>query len=91
MAQLKFGLYDAVVNFNIGRKASVLLYEKLGLRPRKYLIDGCNYKNRKRLYHAEYKLQEPMKKRRKVIRGQKKQKQDKHKDKEGKLYEAGGF
>ena len=40
MTQPKFGLYDAVANFNIGRKASVLIYEKLGLLPGKHLIEG---------------------------------------------------
>ena len=91
MEQLQFGLYDAVANFNVGRKATVLIYEKLGIVPGRYLIDGCRNKNRKRLYHANYKHQEPMKKQRKVIRGAKKQKQDNNKFSEGKLYEAGGF
>jgi len=89
--QLEFGLYDAVSNFNIGRKATVLIFEKLGVTPGKFLINGCREKNRKRLYHADYKFQSPMKKRRKLIRGVKKQKQDKNKASEGKLYEAGGF
>ena len=62
MEQLQFGLYDAVANFNVGRKATVLIYEKLGIVPGRYLIDGCRNKNRKRLYHANYKHQEPMKK-----------------------------
>ena len=29
--QLEFGVYDAVANFNIGRKASVLIFEKLNI------------------------------------------------------------
>ena len=27
--QLEFGVHDAIANFNIGRKASILIYEKL--------------------------------------------------------------
>ena len=27
--QLELGVYDAVANFNVGRKASVLIYEQL--------------------------------------------------------------
>ena len=40
--QLQFGVYDAVANFNIGRKASVLIYEKLGLIPGYYTLKGCS-------------------------------------------------
>ena len=35
--QLKFGVYDAVSNFNIGRKASVLTFEKLNMIPGRYM------------------------------------------------------
>ena len=31
--QLKFGVYDSVANFNIGRKSSILTYEKLDMIP----------------------------------------------------------
>ena len=37
---LQFGVYDAVANFNIGRKASVLILE-LGMIPGKYTLTGC--------------------------------------------------
>ena len=33
LKQLEFGVYDAVANFNIGRKASVLIFEKLNMIP----------------------------------------------------------
>lgn len=46
MDQLQFGLYDAVANFNVGRKATVLIYEKLGMVPGKHLTNGCRQKNR---------------------------------------------
>ena len=32
---LQFGVYDAVASFNIGRKASVLTFEELGMIPGK--------------------------------------------------------
>ena len=47
--QLEFGVYDAVANFNIGRKASVLIFEKLNMTPAKYTLKGCQNINRKRL------------------------------------------
>ena len=45
LTQLKFGTYDAVVNFNIGRKSSVLIYEKLGMIPGRYMTKGCQNLN----------------------------------------------
>ena len=89
--QLQFGVYDAIANFNIGRKASVLIYEQLEMIPGLHLVTGCNRLNRKRLYHADYKNCEPKKKQRKIIRGLRKSKQDKNKETEGKLYKPGGF
>ena len=53
LSQLQFGAYDAVANFNIGRKASVLVMEKMQLRPGRYLLKGCQKINRKRLYLSE--------------------------------------
>ena len=38
---LQFEVYDAVANFNIGRKASVLIFEKIGMIPRIYTLTGC--------------------------------------------------
>ena len=63
--QLEFGVYDAVANFNIGRKASVLIFEKLNMTPGKYTLKGCQNINRKRLFRSAYKNKESSKKRRK--------------------------
>ena len=41
LKQLKLGVYDAVSNFNMGRKASILLFEKLNMIPGVYTIKGC--------------------------------------------------
>ena len=89
--QLEFGIYDAVANFNIGFKASVLIYEKLGFCPGTFTLRGCQHRNRKRLFQSSYKMSSPVKKRRKILRAQKKSKADKTKEKEGKLYGAGSF
>ena len=91
LSQLQFGAYDAVANFNIGRKASVLVMEKMQLRPGRYLLKGCQKINRKRLYLSEYKNAESSKKRRKIIRGKKKAKDDKNLEKEGEQYKTGAF
>ena len=89
--QLEFGVYDAAAHFNIGQKASILVYEKLNMVPGKYTLKGCATRNKKRLFHAAYKNKDVSKKRRKVIRGKKKKKEDKDEDREGILYDAGAF
>ena len=76
ITQLEFGVYDAVANFNIGRKSTVDIYRRLGMVPGRYTKSLCNLQNRKRLYFAEYKRQEPAKKRRKVLRGMSKRSAD---------------
>ena len=53
LTQLELGVYDAVSNFNIGRKASVLLFEKLNMIPGIYTLQGCSTMNKKRLIFAE--------------------------------------
>jgi hypothetical protein len=88
---LKFATYDAIANFNIGRKASVMIYEKLNMIPGKFMIDGCNRENKIRLYQSSYKNKSCVKLRRKTIRGNKKNKTDKEKQKQGTLYAAGSF
>ena len=72
LSQLRFGIYDAVSNFNIGRKASVLTYEKLGMVPGRYMLKGCTKTNKKRLFHSNYQNKETSKNHRKIIRGARK-------------------
>ena len=55
MLHLKFATFDAIANFNIGRKASVMTFKKLNIIPGKLMIDGSNRKNKIRLYHSSYK------------------------------------
>ena len=49
---LELGAYDAVANFNIGRKASVMILERLNIVPGKYTIRGCIQSNKRRLMFA---------------------------------------
>lgn len=91
LSLFRLGVFDAVANFNIGRKASVLVFEKLSMIPGRYCTKGCSDINRKRLFTASYKSQEIAKKRRKIIRVQSKSKSDKIEEKEGSLYEPGTF
>ena len=56
LTQLELGGYDAVANFNIGREAPVLIYEKMNC---------CDKINRKRHLASKYKEMDSTKKRRK--------------------------
>ena len=59
--------------------------------PGRYMTKQCDTINLKRLFYAKYKSSEPVRKRRKILRGQVKAGMDKNEDKEGTLYEAGKF
>ena len=86
-----FRVYDAVANFNIGRKASIFIFEKLNMIPGKHCLKGCRKLNEKRISASKYDNLEATKKRRKIWRGKAKTKDDKNNDKEGQSYEAGAF
>lgn len=88
---LRLGTYDAIGNFNIGRKSSCLMMERLGMIPGRYTTKQCKNINKKRLYHSQYKSTEKARKRRKIIRGLKKSAMDKFEQTEGQVYEAGAF
>ena len=53
-SQLQLGVYDAVANFNIGRKASIFTFEKLNMILAKYCLEGCRKINEKRLSESKY-------------------------------------
>ena len=55
LANLEFGVYDAVAHFN-GMKASVLLYEKLNFAPGVYMLKGCEKHNLKRVNLANQRV-----------------------------------
>ena len=91
LTQLELGVYDAVANFNIGRKASILIYEQMKIVPGKHTLAGVKKLNNKRLKMSRYDSTAPVKKRRKLRRGRAKHKSDKTKAAEGSTYEAGAF
>ena len=41
LTHLRFGVYDVVAYLNIGMKASILIYEKLGMIPGVFTLIGC--------------------------------------------------
>ncbi len=91
LSQFQLGIYDAVAHFNIGRKAAILIYEKLGLIPGHYTIEGCHKINKRRLNAAAWQALTTVKNRRKQIRGKNKKKQDRNIEKEGPTYGPGEF
>ena len=91
LQQLEIAVFDAVSHFNIGSKAAVLTYEKLGIRPGDNMIAGCIKKNKSRIIDAKQHSTETNKKRRRYLRAARKNKIDKTKANEGKLYGAGAF
>ena len=68
---LEFGVYDAVANFNIGMKATILIYEGLNMVPGVYALRGCKKLNIKRLWFAEYRINKKHKLRRQILRAKK--------------------
>ena len=76
-SQLQLGVYDAVANFNIGMKASILIFEKFNMIPGKYCLEGCRKINEKRLSASKYVNLEATKKRKKIRRGRAKTKNEK--------------
>ena len=54
-SQLELGVYDAAANFNIGRKASMLIFEKLNMVPGKYSLKGCQVINKNDYSHRHIK------------------------------------
>ena len=87
---LELGLYDAVAHFNIGAVTVIRILQALNIPPGKYTEEGCKLLDQLRVDGAEYKSKASTKKRRKVIRGLKKEKRTKR-NKEGVNYSSGQF
>jgi len=71
LKKLEFGVYDAVSNFNMGRKASVLTFKQVNMIPGKYMLHGCSNLNNKRIIKSLYRDAPRNKLRRKILRGKK--------------------
>lgn len=89
--QFEIGVYDAVAHFNVGSKAAVLIYEKLGMRPGMHMLQGSVTKDVNRIENSKRQSTEAKKLRRRYLRASKKHSTDKNKAKEGKVYGAGAF
>ena len=85
------GAYDAVAHFSIGNQATIKVFEALGVKPESFCLAGVNEADCCCAKKAEYKTVEKNKKRRKVLRGKRKQQGDKHEQKEEKTYDQGAF
>ena len=88
---LETAVYDAVAQFNCGRKSVIDIYEKLGIKAGHFTQNACMQANRERLRSSARRSLPENKKRRQILRGKKKAKADKQKETEGKLYGAGAF
>ena len=77
---LDFAVYDAAANFNDGRQGTIDLFKQLNIRPGYHTTISCYMLNKRRVDSAKYKSTESTKKRRKLIRAQKKTKSHKQKN-----------
>jgi len=50
--QFKSGVYDVMAHFNIGAKTVLKIYDRLGLDPGIFTINGCSQTNRSQLKKA---------------------------------------
>ena len=85
ITNLEFGVYDTVSNFNIGMKASILIYEKLHFAPGVHMLRGCNKYSIKKVNLANQRIILKDKSRGQVLRAKKMTKSDKLIEKEGDL------
>ena len=91
LTQFEIGAYDAVAHFNVGNVATLLIYDNVNIERGYYTVNGCSTDNQYRLKNAYRQSSETQRSRRRIIRGKKKAKGDKHQEKEGTLYSAGTF
>ena len=88
---LSVGVYDAIAHFNIGEKAALDIMELLKVDPGFHMTKSCRTVNVQRKRSSTYRMSEPQRKRRKILRHSKTKQQDKNIEKEGTSYEKGGF
>ena len=89
--KLQFAVYDAVANFNDGRQASIDILKHLNIRSGHHTATMCFVSNKRRKYLAVYKSKDSTKKRRKIIRAERKNKGVKLKQNEGTVHKTGAF
>ena len=86
---LRLGVCDAIGHFNIGCQAAINVLVNQGMQPGKFCIKELQGTDRLRIHKSVYKTVN--KKKRKMLRAQRKHKGDKAKDQEGVTYAPGGF
>jgi hypothetical protein len=85
---LEFGAYDVVAHFNIGSKAATKIFSELGLVPGQFFEYRVGKADKRQVKKADHRNTLVVKKRRKILHGQKKKKEDNTKEKEGTTYKA---
>lgn len=88
---LRLGVHDAVANFNIGCQASLNILTQQGIQPGTFCLEEMKKIDRVRVHKANYRGEEKAKKRRKILRGKRKKKEDKAQNQEGVTYASGAF
>ena len=83
--------HDAVAHFNIGSQAAVNIFHQLGLEPGEFCLQEFKMADNLRIQKGNVKATEESKKRRKILRAQRKRKGDKAQENEGVTYAAGAF
>ena len=71
---LELAVFDAVANYNYGRKANLDILKHMNIIPGIYTTRLCNTLNLRRNYNAKNHNSQATKLRRKVLRGEKKKK-----------------
>ena len=82
--------FSAISHFNDGRKSILNLFGKLNINPGRFTVDACSHQDQQRISGSLTKSSEQVKKRRKMLRATRKGFQERIKEAEGDVYEAGG-
>lgn len=88
---VKLAVYDAIIYFNSGAEPQLEVLKRMNMVPGQYMVQGVQRKDTLRIKSSQQKSTPMAKKRRKYLRGQKKQQQDSTSRVEGPTYAAGGF
>ena len=88
---ISVGVYDSIAHFNIGEKAALDIIEQPKIAPGYCMTMCCRSVNIRRKRSSIYRMSEPQKKGRKVLRHSRKKQQDKNNETEGTSYEKVSF
>ena len=88
---ISVGVYDSIAHFNIGEKAALDIIEQPKIAPGYCMTKCCRSVNKRRKRSSIYRMSEPQKKGRKVLRHSRKKQQDKNNETEGTSYEKLSF